>query len=97
MKRHEPESIGDVIRVLLEESSLANRMEELRAARMWKGIVGDYIATQCSIPLVKKGVMLIGVPNASLRNELYISRSTLRQLINQSIGKEIITEIKFTS
>lgn len=97
MKRHNPESIGDVLRQLLEESSLQNRMDELKAAGLWKNIVGEHLAAQCSVPLVKNGVMRVGVPNASLRNELQMSRSRLRSIINRTIGKEIITEIKFTS
>lgn len=97
MKRYYPESIGDVLRQVLEETSLQNRMDELRAAGLWKSIVGDSLAVQCSAPLVKNGVMQIGVPNASLRHELMMNRTRLRALINQTIGKEIITEIKFTS
>lgn len=97
MKRYDPESIGDVMRNLLEESSLQGRMDELKAADMWPRVVGEYIAAQTSKPYVKKGIMSIGVPNASLRQELHMNRSRLCRHINNSFGKEIITEIKFTS
>lgn len=97
MKRQDPESVGDVLRQLLEETSLQSRLDELRAANIWKDIVGDYMANQCSKPLVKNSVMQIGVPNASLRHELMMNRSRLREIINKTIGKETISEIKFTS
>ena len=97
MKRHDPESVGDVLRQLLEESSLQARMDELRAAGLWSNIVGEALSSQCSKPLVKNGVMQIGVPNASLRNELHMNRTRIRLLINETIGKETIKEIKFTS
>lgn len=97
MERQAPQSLGEVLRRLLEETSLQDRMDELKAAGLWQNVVGKALAAQCSKPLVKNGVMQIGVPNASLRNELQMNRSSLRALINKSIGKEIITEIKFTS
>ena len=97
MDRKIPQSVGDVLRNLLQESELQGRMDELNAARLWPKIVGEYIAANTSKPSVSKGVMMVGVPNAALRNELYISRSVLMKNINHSLGKEIIKEIKFTS
>lgn len=97
MQRHTPQSVGDVLRDLLEESSLQNRMEELKAAALWPKIVGIEMAKLTSRPTVKEGVMTIGVPNASLRNELHMNRSRLCEIINSHIGKKIITDIRFTS
>lgn len=97
MKRHTPQSIGEVLRNLLEESSLQNRMDELNAVNLWSGIVGNEIASLSSRPQVKKGVMYVGVPNAALRNELNMSRSRIQEIINSKIGKPVITEIRFTS
>lgn len=97
MQRHTPQSIGDVLRNLLEETSLQNRMDELKAADLWKSIAGESLAALTSKPFIKNGIMSIGVPNASLRNELHMNRSRLREIINKKIGKEIISEIKFTS
>lgn len=97
MERRSAQSIGDVLRDLLEETSLQGRMEELKAVSLWPKIVGSELASLTGKPQVKNGVMQIGVPNASLRNELHLSRTRLREIINEKIGKEIITEIKFTS
>lgn len=97
MERREPQSVADVLRQMLEESSLQERMDELKAASLWSKVVGPHLATLTSQPHVKSGVMSVGVPNASLRNELHMNRSRLREIINQFVGKEIITELRFTS
>lgn len=89
--------MGDVLRNLLQETSLQNRMDELRAAELWATVVGANMASLTGYPKVKNGVMSISVPNASLRNELHMNRSTLRAIINKNIGKTIITEIRFVS
>ena len=97
MKRYSPESVGDVLRNLLEETSLQNRMDELKAASLWKSIVGQTIAEVTGAPSVKNGVMSVGVPNASLRQELHMNRSKLIALINRHFDTNIISEIRFTS
>ena len=97
MERREPQSVAEVLRQMLEESSLQERMDELKAASLWSKVVGSHLATLTSQPHVKSGVMSVGVPNASLRNELHMNRSRLREIINQFVGKEIITELRFTS
>ena len=97
MDRKVPESVGDVLRNLLQETSLQNRMDELKAADLWKAVAGELIAKSTGNPQVKNGVMSISVPNASLRNELHMNRSLLRNIINKKIGKNVITEIRFIS
>lgn len=97
MKRHNPESVGDILRDLLQETSLQGRIDELKAIDLWPRIVGREIADLAGKPGVKNGIMAIGIPNASLRHELHMNRSSIRDLINQTLGKEIIHDIRFTS
>ena len=97
MERKAPESVGDVLRNLLDETSLQGRMDELKAVDLWPAVVGKEIASLSKKPMVKNGVMTVGVPNASLRNELHYSRSGIISIINSKIGKETIKEIKFVS
>lgn len=72
-------------------------MHELRAIELWRSVVGDEIAAMCRKPMVKNGVMSVGVSNASLRNELHFSRSQIISHINSLIGTPTITEIRFVS
>lgn len=101
MERKDPQSIGDVLRDLLQATELQDRMDELKAIELWRKVVGDDIAQNCSNPAVKNGIMTIRVPNASLRHELMMSRGNLRNIINEMIhketDKEIIKEIRFIS
>ena len=97
MERKHPQTIGDVLRDLLNETSLQGRMDELKAADLWPRVAGEAIARECRRPMVKNGLMTVGVPNASLRQELYLNKTRLKEIINSLIGKEIITEIRFIS
>lgn len=95
MKRLDPESVGDVLRQALLDQGLTARLDERRAIDMWPVVVGEELAAFTSRPMVAAGKMTVYVRNASLRQELNMSRSTLRRLINEALGKEVITELWF--
>lgn len=95
MKRNEPESIGDVLRLAIQESNMSTGLNEAKAIRYWPAVIGEPIARQCGHPYVKAGVMTIQVPNAALRHELNMNRSSLAAHINRLVGNDTIKELKF--
>ena len=95
MKRVEAESLGDVLRRSIEEDNLGERLQEVRAASLWRPIVGPVIADQSGKPTVRRGLMTVCVRSATLRHDLLMSRSTLVKLINEALGAEIIKDIRF--
>lgn len=96
MRRNEAQSIGDVLRLTIQECNMTARLDEQRAISLWRPIVGDHIASSCGRPTVKLGVMSIPVPGAALRHELTMNRSSIIKIINNKLGKTVISEIRFT-
>ncbi|MBD5194313.1 MAG: DUF721 domain-containing protein [Bacteroides sp.] len=95
MKRTDPEKIGDVLRQTLSNSGLTDRLYETRAINLWPSVVGDEIAALSSRPMIFKRIMTVYVRNAALRQELNMSRSSLVKIINETLGREVITDIRF--
>ena len=95
MKRTDPEKIGDVLRQTLSNSGLTDRLYETRAINLWPSVVGDEIAALSSRPMIFKRIMTVYVRNAALRQELNMSRASLVNIINETLGREVITDIRF--
>lgn len=95
MKRVEPESIGDVLRQTLESQGMTERLYETRAINLWPAIVGEEIACLTSRPMMHDGLMTVYVRNASLRQELNMSRSSLARIINDTLGREVVKDMRF--
>lgn len=95
MKRSEPESIGDILRLTIQESNMAGRLDEVRAIELWPQIVGEGMASQMSRPRVSCGVMVIYVDSSVLRQELNMHRTRLIEMLNSRLGKSVITQIRF--
>ncbi len=97
MKRTEPVSIAEVMRLAIEESDLAGHLAETRAAAAWPRVVGSHIASLTGRPMVNAGVMTVVCRSASLRQELSMQRTTLTAMLNRAAGAEAITELRFKS
>lgn len=97
MKRLDPEGLGDVLRRAIEEQNMAQRLLETRACAMLPDILGTPLAGMCGTPAVRSGVMYVPVPNASLRNDLMMNRSRLLHIINTTLRRHVVNDIRFTS
>lgn len=95
MKRLEPESIGDVLRQALSDQGLTERLYETRAIAAWPAVIGADLAACMGRPVVYRGVMTIYVANAALRQELNMNRSGLRDHINATVGRDVISDLRF--
>lgn len=95
MQRVEPQSIGDVLRQAIQSEGMTGRLDEMKAIALWPAIVGEDLAANMSRPEVNKGRMTIYVRSAALRQEMNMSRSLLIKLINEQLGKPVISDIRF--
>ncbi|MDE7414650.1 MAG: DUF721 domain-containing protein [Muribaculaceae bacterium] len=95
MKRIEPESIGDVLRITIQESNMIGRLDEVKAINLWPVVMGEGMAKQTSRPRVSNGMMVVDVYSAPLRQELNMNRSRIMTMINDRLGKEVIRAIRF--
>ena len=85
------------MREVFSRNQMQSRLDECKAVELWPRIVGEAIAGECKKPFVKGGTMFVATSNASLRNELSMSRSLIRKEINSLLGKEIIKDINFVT
>lgn len=97
MKRSEIQSVGDVLRMALEENDLAGRLEELKAAELWPQVVGSHLASMTLRPYIRAGTMTVRVPDASLRHELSMHRTLILREINRLLGKDLIHTLRLNS
>lgn len=95
MRRTEPKSVADIINQVLREANLDVRLDEHRAEALWPKIVGDGVAGYTVSVEVRSGVMTVRLSSSTLRNELMMSRSVLRDRINAALGREVISQLVF--
>ena len=93
MRRDNTNNIGQIIRKLMKNPKLADRLEELDALEVWKELIGTQLQNYITDAKMVKGNLLIKLKSAPLRNELAYKKTDLLNKINKRLGKTIVKEI----
>ncbi len=95
MKRTYPKHIADIIDESMARAGLTRDFNEQRAASAWGEIVGPAINRYTLRRYVDRGVLHVFISSAPLKNELSFTRSRLIAALNDYVGAEVITDIRF--
>ncbi len=94
MKKSNEQSLGDAIRTFIKQHQLDGKLAEAEVVAAWTKVLGPAIDRRTKrIRMQKGGVVYVELNSSSLRNELNMQRSKLKDALNQSIGREIVNEI----
>ena len=94
MKRKGNEqSLGEVIQDYLRESGWQQKLDEIKIITEWDKVLGPTLAKYTDKVFIKNKQLHIRLKSATLRQELSYQKSDLVKQLNDSVGKEVITEI----
>ena len=93
MRGNNTNNVGDIIKKLMKNPKLADRLDELDALEVWKELIGKQLQNYITEARMLKGSLLIKVKSAPLRNELSYKKTDLIKQINTKLGKEVVKEI----
>jgi len=93
MRGNNTNNVGNIIRKLMKNPKLAEKMDELDALDVWKELIGDNLQKFVVSAKIYKGNLHVKLNSSVLCNELSYKKSELKDRINQKLGKEIVKEI----
>lgn len=96
MKRVEAQSVGQIIREMVQSQGMADNFNQQRLNSLWPEVVGPGINRYTSRRYVIRGVLHVFLTSAPLKQELQFQKQRLIQALNQATGEgQVITDIKF--
>lgn len=95
MKRTEPQSIRQLIDRVMDTSARSDDILAMRAAALWPHIVGPGINRYITRRYVAQGVLHVHISSGPVKNDLSFQRQSLIKAINDALGREVITQIRF--
>lgn len=93
MERCEAQSIGDIIKQVIKEQNLEDRMLEQRIIDMWPKVVGSAINKYTVNRYIDNHVLYVYITSAPLKNELVLYKSRLLEMLNSVAGRAVITDV----
>lgn len=80
---------------MLKKFGIDNTIAQNKALNIWNEIVGDAVAKNAQPDRVEHGVIIVKVSSPTWRQELYFQKKEIIQKINNTIGKNVIRDIRF--
>lgn len=80
---------------MLKKFGIDSTIAQNKALNIWNEIVGDAVAKNAQPDRVEHGVIIVKVSSPTWRQELYFQKKEIIQKINNTIGKNVIRDIRF--
>ena len=89
------QSLKIAIDLMLKKFGIDNAVSQNKALNIWNDIVGKNVAKNTEPDRVEHGVIIVKVSSPTWRQELYFQKKEIIQKINNTIGKNVIRDIRF--
>ncbi len=94
MRKTVPMSFGALWDEFLETNPAARRrLAEARVAEVWESIVGPAVAARTTSISVERGVMYVHISSSVARNEIFMRREELKEVVNQAVGMRVVNVV----
>lgn len=89
----DPENISDVLKEFIKDNKLESGIDNVRIVELWKEQMGPGVANYTQQIQLSNKTLFISLSSAVLREELSYGKSKIIQMMNEALGKELITKI----
>jgi len=93
MKRTNERSLADALGSMVDALGLREKLDEQAVIAAWEQVTGAMIARHTTALRLKAGTMRVKVDSAPVRHELGYQRDGLIKLINERLGRVVVTAV----
>ncbi len=95
MRRSRPHQLGGAFRRVVEDASPQTLLAGVQAA--WSEAAGETVARQATPVAERDGEVTVACRSASWAQELDLLQDRLRERLNQRLGGELVSALRFTA
>lgn len=93
MERQDAQPIGEILNQFLKINQLENQVFGEKIAEIWQETLGDEITLATQRIFLQNGYLFVELKSPSLKNELMMKRSFIKDSLNQRLEEEIIKQV----
>lgn len=93
MERQDAQPIGEILNQFLKINQLENQVFGEKIAEIWQETLGDEITLATQRIFLQNGYLFVELKSPSLKNELMMKRSFIKDSLNQRFEEEIIKQV----
>jgi len=93
MRRSNVQNIGELVKDLLKELHIDQKLKEVRIINSWGEVLGANIQRATSKIFLKNRVLFVYLKSSIVRNELMMMKSAIITKLNEKAGEKVIDDI----
>lgn len=95
MFRKKTETLKDVLLRTLREQGLETPLKQKRLVEAWPEVAGPLVARYTLNTYIYNQTLHVRLSNPALRSDLSMMRQELVKKLNEVVGEQVITDVRF--
>ncbi len=95
MFKRDVKQIKDLLLQVLREQGLETPLLQKRLVEAWPEVAGPMVASYTLNTYIYNQTLYVRLSNPSLRADLSMRRSELTKKLNDAVGEQVITDVRF--
>lgn len=95
MRRRKEKIANDIVLEILRSQGLETPLLQRRLLAAWEDAVGPVVTRYTGEKFIKNQTLMVKLINPALRADMNMIRTSLKDKLNNAVGAQVITEIKF--
>lgn len=95
MKKSNEQTLKEAIEALLKTYRLQDGILGSRIIQSWESVTGEFITKSTENIYIRNKTLFVALNSPALKNELSFAKSALIKKLNDSVNREVITDIVF--
>jgi hypothetical protein len=86
-------AVGDVLKVFITENKLQKGMDGINVRDAWAKLMGNGVNNYTRNIALKGSILYVELTSAVLREELSYGREKIVKMLNEDLGRQVVTEV----
>ncbi len=92
-RQRDNNTLGEVLKSFIETNRLQKGLDKVSAQDAWHNVMGTAISKYTTAIRLERDVLFIQLSSSVLREELSYGKSKIIKLLNEELGKDLITKL----
>ncbi|AWG21776.1 RNA-binding protein [Flavobacterium faecale] len=86
-------TVGDVLKRIIEGNKLQPGMDQINVREAWGNLMGNGVNSYTQNVALRNSTLYVELTSSVLREELSLGKSKIIKMINDELGREVITNV----
>ncbi len=88
-------SVSEVLKAFIEKNKLQHGIDAVDVKQAWMNLMGNGVNNYTKEVILQKKTLYVWLTSSVLREELSYGKQKIIQMINEELGKEVVTDLIF--